>query len=375
MRIMPGSTPPMNKPWISYDSIKTDCRWFVGQVPCKPHKLHGAHCVDEQGKDCPYYERQTSNVLIIKLGALGDVIRTTPILHRIKAEYPNARLWWVTLSPEIIPKVVDVVLPLDAEHFPSLQATHFDVIYNIDKEGEACGLMASLSANVKKGYTLVNGKPAPIDADAVHKFMTGIFDDLNKSNTKSYPEEIFEICGFTFRGEKYILDVPPKDAYYWKLPKKKKIVGLNTGCGGRWVSRLWAEKNWISLAKKLKKAGYVPLLFGGEQEHEKNKRIAKKSGAVYPGYFPLDQFISLVDRCDLVVTAVTMAMHITIALNKKIVLFNNIFNRNEFELYGLGEILEPEFDCPCYFSPVCPNDCMQYIYVDRVFKTVKKLLT
>lgn len=358
---------------ISQSSLKTDCRWFRGDIPCKPHKLHGVHCLAPDGSTCRHYERQTHNILIIKLGALGDVIRTTPLLHRLKAEYPAARIWWVTLSPEIIPRMVDVVLPLNAEHFPSLQATHFDIIFNLDKDREACGLMASLAADKKKGYTLVNGKPSPIDEDAVHKFMTGVFDDLNKANTKSYPEEIFEICGFRFNGERYILDVDESGSS-WKLPRKKKIIGLNTGCGGRWVSRLWAEKNWVALAKKLKRAGYVPLLLGGEQEHEKNKRIAKKSGAAYPGHFPLKQFISLVNHCDLVVTAVTMAMHITIGLNKKIVLFNNIFNRHEFELYGLGEILEPEFDCPCYFAPVCPNDCMQYIHVDRVFKTVKQLL-
>jgi heptosyltransferase-2 len=69
-----------------------------------------------------------------------------------------------------------------------------------------------------------------------------------------------------------------------------------------------------------------------------------------------------------------MALHIAIGLEKRIILFNNTFNRREFELYGLGEILEPDFDCSCYYSPVCPNDCMQYITVDRVFKTCKKLL-
>ena len=36
---------------------------------------------------------------------------------------------------------------------------------------------------------------------------------------------------------------------------------------------------------------------------------------------------------DLVVTAVTMAMHIALGLGKKLVLFNNIFNPHEFELY------------------------------------------
>ena len=130
----------------------------------------------------------------------------------------------------------------------------------------------------------------------------------------------------------------------------------------------------MNLARKVKRAGYLPLLLGGEQEHRKNLKIAKASGATYLGHFPLKQFINLVNQCDLVVTAVTMATHITIGLGKKIVLFNNIFNKNEFELYGLGEILEPEFECTCFYSPTCPNNCMQYISVARVFETVNRLL-
>jgi len=69
-----------------------------------------------------------------------------------------------------------------------------------------------------------------------------------------------------------------------------------------------------------------------------------------------------------------MAMHVTIGLRKKIVLFNSTFNRHEFELYGLGEILEPEFDCSCYYSPVCPNNCMQYLRVDSVLESCSRLL-
>jgi heptosyltransferase-2 len=75
-----------------------------------------------------------------------------------------------------------------------------------------------------------------------------------------------------------------------------------------------------------------------------------------------------------VVTAVTMAMHLTIGLGKKIVLFNNIFNRHEFELYGLGEILEPDFECNCFYSPTCPNNCMQYLSVEKVYETCIRLL-
>ncbi len=364
----------MNTPWSTPDSLKVDCRWFRGDVPCTPHKESGVHCVDELGTACPHYDRLTSRILIIKLGAIGDVIRTTPLLHKLREVYPGAQVWWLTLTPEVIPDCVDVVLPLTSQSLATIEATQFDRVYNLDKDREACALTALVSATEKKGFTLVNGRPAPIDAHAVHKYMTGVFDDLNRENTRSYPRETFEICGFPFSGEEYILQSFSDRGYRWKLPKRKPVVGLNTGCGGRWTSRLWPEKNWIALAKRLEKAGYAPLLLGGAQEHVKNRRIAKKSGARYLGHFPLPQFINLVDQCVLVVTAVTMAMHITIGLRKKIVLFNNIFNSNEFELYGRGELLEPAFDCPCFYTPVCPNDCMQYIYVDRVYESIRRLL-
>ena len=364
----------MPQPWSSPEALKTDCRWFRGDIPCRPHKQEGVHCVDGQGRPCPHYEAAGRNLLIIKLGAIGDVIRTTPLLTRFRSTMPDARIWWLTLTPEVVPRSVDVVLPFTPQSLATLSAVRFDTIVNLDKDREACALTARLESGVKKGFTLRNGTPAPIAADAVHKFMTGVFDDLNRANTKSYVEEIFEVCGMRFAGERYILDPFTDRGYRWKLPAKKRIIGLNTGCGGRWTSRLWAEKNWVALARRLRRAGHVPLLLGGEQEHAKNTRIARASGARYPGHFPLPQFINLVHQCDLVVTAVTMAMHITIGLNRKIVLFNNIFNRHEFELYGLGEILEPDFDCPCFFTPVCPNDCMQYITVDRVFEACTRVL-
>ncbi|MEK6566078.1 MAG: hypothetical protein AABZ41_05160, partial [Bacteroidota bacterium] len=68
--------------------LKTDCRHFRGDIPCKPHKQFGVHCIDEEGKDCIHYDRVDKKILIIKLGAVGDVIRTTPLLHKIKETSP-----------------------------------------------------------------------------------------------------------------------------------------------------------------------------------------------------------------------------------------------------------------------------------------------
>jgi ADP-heptose:LPS heptosyltransferase len=349
--------------------VKKDCRYFRGDVPCKPHKAEGVHC-----DGCNQYDATDRNILIIKLGAIGDVIRTTPLLHRLKKEYPKAKVWWLTRTPDILPTNVDVRLPFTLESIITLTETFFDVAMNLDKDREACALMNKIRAKKKIGYDWVNGVCHPLNEPARRKFETGLFDDVNKANTKSYLEEIFEIVGYQFQGEKYLLPFSEWNDTRWKFTRGKKVVGLNTGCGGRWTSRLWPEAHWIKLASALKKKGYEVVLLGGEQEHEKNLRLAKKTKAKYFGHYSLNGFINLVNHCDLVVTAVSMAMHLTIGLNKKIVLFNNIFNKHEFELYGLGEILEPEYDCSCYFSPTCPNNCMQYLKPERVVKTIQRLL-
>jgi ADP-heptose:LPS heptosyltransferase len=150
------------------------------------------------------------------------------------------------------------------------------------------------------------------------------------------------------------------------------LIGLNTGCAPRWKSRLWPESYWISLAGQLHKAGYGVILLGGPLEHEKNTHIAAATGASYLGHYPLKQFIRLVGEIDLMVTAVTMAMHVAIGLKKRLVLFNNIFNPKEFELYGRGEILEPVPPCVCTFVAECELHCMDRIEPQRVFEAVKR---
>src|ERR1700741_2383290 len=171
---------------ISLKALTLDCRYFRGDLPCKPHKQHGVHCVDDTGKDCQYYDPTNKKILIIKLGAIGDVIRTTPLLHKLKEVNPRAEIWWLTLSPDVLPrKWIDVVLSFTPQSVVTLRATHFDTIYCLDKDKEACALNLTLSADVKKGYTLENGKCVPINHDAEHKYLTGVFDDISKVNTKS----------------------------------------------------------------------------------------------------------------------------------------------------------------------------------------------
>ncbi len=362
---------------ISFDNIKYDCTHFKGDIPCKPHKLYSVKCVDAEGSNCSYYAKSEHKILIIKLGAIGDVIRTTPLIKPIRDKYPNSKIYWLTYTPDVIPSEIDYVLKYNFESVTLIQNIEFDFSVNLDKDREACALFNTVKSKVKKGFILKNGLTAPADKDAKAKFLTGVFDDLNKLNTKHYLEEIFEICGFNYNGEKYILNSFDDFGKDWEIDSNKKIIGFNTGCGGRWSSRLWKTENWIELAKMLINNNFEVILLGGEQEDLKNKEIAKLSGAKYFGYYQLPTFINLLNRCNLIVTAVTMAMHITLALNKKIILFNNIFNKNEFHLFGLGEIVEPTKECKCFYSGKCKNAeyfCMDTITPNTVFELTQKLL-
>jgi len=363
---------------MKISDLKFDCRYFRGDVPCKPHKQFGAHCVDENGKDCKYYDPTKEKILIIKLGAIGDVIRTTPILYPLKKNFPKAKIFWLTLTPSVVPEQVDSILQFNLRNITYLKSLNFDYLFNLDKDREACALANEINAKIKKGYILKDGTPYPAGPEAEHKYFTGVFDDVSKSNTKNYVEEIFELCGFEYNREKYILSSFEEYSGSWKIDKSKKVVGLNTGCGGRWTSRLWDNENWINLAKELLNKNYEVIFLGGEQEDEKNKNFAKATGGKYLGHFPLEKFINLVSQCDLIVTGVTMAMHITIGLQKKIVLYNNIFNKNEFELFDLGEIIEPSKECKCFYRPTCVNGeykCMDFLSVQKVFKTIERLLS
>ncbi|MEI6817869.1 MAG: glycosyltransferase family 9 protein, partial [Bacteroidota bacterium] len=213
---------------------------------------------------------------------------------------------------------------------------------------------------------------------ATHKLITGLFDSISKLNTQSYLEEIFEICGLKFNYEPYLLNVNQELVNKWNSMRikadGKKIIGLNTGCGKRWSTRLWDTKNWIELVKQLQQSNYYPVLLGGLDEDAQNKIYNQETGAYYPGTYSLDEFIAITANCDTIVSAVSMMMHIATGLQKPLILFNNIFNKHEFELYGRGTIVEPTSGCDCYYGNTCSRElsCMKDISVQTVYDAIVK---
>src|SRR3954469_17379214 len=73
-----------------FRDVATDCRFFLGDRPCVWHKKEGALCT------CDRYERIEEQILIVKLDAMGDVLRSTALLPPIAAAHPHAAITWIT---------------------------------------------------------------------------------------------------------------------------------------------------------------------------------------------------------------------------------------------------------------------------------------
>lgn len=368
--------------------LKTDCKHFPGNKPCVPSKTEGKKC-----NDCNYYEPVDFKILIIKLDATGDVLRTTSILPSLKKKFPKSHITWITRKNAkelfINNLFVDELLIFENnDTLARLLVEKFDLLIHPDASAVSASLASICNAKSKKGYILdEKGKVIPVNDDAVEWLEMGAFDDLKKKNQKTYQEIIHKIAGLDYQKDEIQLhlnqtELDFKNNFYEKnkLNKFKYLVGLNTGAGTRWQYKQWHLHGYSELIEKLdvdKEIGI--LLYGGPDEVEKNEILKKQ----FPNVIDtgtdntLRQFFSLLDLCDVLVTSDTMALHAATALKKKIVCLFGPTSYAEIEDYGRVNKIIPDLDCLVCYKPKCDFEitCMGSITSDMVYEKVMSLIS
>lgn len=354
------------------ENLRFDCMHYLGDKPCRPHVESGHRCT------CIHFQEVKRRGVIIKLGAAGDVLRSTPLLRALKPFATGTKILWVTHSPELMPPEACEAVRPTAATLARIEAGKWDFCWNLDKDPEACAIAAATKATKYRGYTLKDGAPWPVDEAAWHKFATGIDDPYSRANEQSYVEEIFDIVGLPYQSEEYWLRSPALNAQARaaELLPPGHAIGLNIGAGKRWPSRIWPTDYWVELIELLKTRGLAPVLLGGPEEVEMSNHLVAETGCAASGVQSLDVFYAMIAQCQCVVTAVTMAMHLAIGARTPLVLLNNIFNPYEFELYGRGEIIGPPTPCECYYSGVCRTGrkCINEIQPSTVLEAVLRSL-
>ncbi|MCC7044030.1 MAG: glycosyltransferase family 9 protein [Acidobacteria bacterium] len=369
-------------------ALAFDCRHFLGDRPCIWHKRENLTC------RCTRYEPVGMRILIVKLDAMGDVLRTTALLPLIAEAFPGASVAWITRA-ESVPLLqqnpyLTEVIPYGPDCTVHLLSRQFDLGINMDAGKISAGLLALARADRKMGYVLdPKGYVTPTNAAAAAWLEMGTNDQLKRSGTRPYQAWMKDILGLGDRpGDRYslVLGVDEREAGRRHLAQlgvdaTKPLVGLNTGAGGRWQLKQWREDGYAALIRRLsRELGVQFVLLGGPSEEARNARLlsAAEGCAVFdPGcHNPVRHFAALVSGCDVIVTGDTLAMHIALALEVRTVVVFGPTSAPEIELYGLGEKVLPDMPCLGCYKNTCdfvPN-CMDLISVDMVAEAVRRQL-
>jgi len=285
-------------------------------------------------------------ILIIKLGALGDVIRTLPLAAALKQRYPESEITWITKksSEEILRgnKSIDKLFTLPYE-----RTEEFDALYNFDIEEEATQLASRISAKEKFGFYSNAGYASAFNLGAEYYLNTLFDDQIKKENTKTYQEMMFEAAEIPYKKEIYKIELTEQDrAFEAEFKKKsnlenKQIVGLHIGSSPRWPSKAWSKENVKLFIRKVKESGKEVILFGGPDEAERHRNLANELEAEGISVFTNNprntskEFASLVSACDLMICGDSLALHVAIGLAKPTIGLFFCTSPNEVEPYDL----------------------------------------
>jgi len=225
-------------------SVKTDCRHFQADRPCSPHKKTGVHC-----DDCSEYDPIKTRILVIKLNAVGDVLRTAGIIPALRSKYPGAHITWITakdavLLLEMVPGI-DRIWAHDGFLLERLLTEPFDLVLGLDNSKDSAALVYLSRSDKKLGFSLDDsGHLIPLSPAAEIWFQMGLWDDLKRANRRTYQDILWDICELPkptnppdvvlAESLKTKAEAFAEDA---KLTDLKPVIGFFSGAGNRWPQK------------------------------------------------------------------------------------------------------------------------------------------
>lgn len=356
------------------------CRHFIGDRPCA---LNPA-C----NEACPHLSVPSQHLLIVHLGALGAVLRSTALLEPIKEKFPDSHITWVTEAPahRLLKhiKSIDKVMTLDTKDLLSLSFREFDVGFVIDKSPVAFGLARSARCKKIFGFKCdsISGAVLPATHAAQELWEIGLSNEKKFfQNVKTENELVAEALELSYKKSEYIVsfsDEEKRDLIQRKkkwAPHKEIIVGLNTGCSSVIPNKKLTVERHRELISKLNKIPNIKIvLLGGPEDSLRNQQIAYGLNVIESStHKGLRDGLVSVGACDVIVSGDSLGMHMGIALKKWMVVWFGPTCAHEIELYERGVKILTQAQCSPCWKRNCTKEVMCYdlVNLDSVVEGVK----
>jgi ADP-heptose:LPS heptosyltransferase len=181
------------------------------------------------------------NVLVIKLGATGDVVRTTPLLRRL-----NGSVTWITAAKNAV--LLDGLAD-NLRHFPwEARARALDIPYdlaiNLEDTLEVALFLKSVRpaeifgayADSSRRLRYTDSSKCWFDLSLISSYGREKADGLKLLNRQTYQELIFTGLGLRFSGEPYVMP----SAIETELSGD---VAIAAEAGAVWPMKKWSYYN------------------------------------------------------------------------------------------------------------------------------------
>ncbi len=339
-------------------------------------------------------------ILIVKLGSIGDIVHTLPVLAAVRTALPNAEISWVVekRSAEILRgnvlidrlievdtrslrgvRIVAEILPAIREQFRPLRRNRFDIAIDFQGLLKSAAIAKLSGAKVRYGFArnalrepasrifLNRAAEIPAHTHVIRKNLQLASEALNIP----VPDVDFEFPVFTDEFHKL-------EAMQIIEPIEGNIAILNPA--GGWVTKLWPAENFGALADLLwEKQGLNSVVAVGPEDTELGGQVIKasRSGRAVLAQPSLKGFFELARHARIYVGGDTGPTHLAIAAGTPVV---GIYGPTEWWRNGStnpDDICVERLDIGCRVDchrRICSNWICMDIGPETVFEAVDKRL-
>lgn len=329
-------------------------------------------------------------ILIVLLGAIGDVTRALPLLTRLRRAYPDAYIAWA-VEPAAAPLLdfhpaLNEVCLYRRTHgtrtfFPFLQELRrrrFDLVLDLQRHAKS-GLASWWSgAPVRVGFHRKSSK---------------------EGNWLFNTHTIEPVADFSLKLGQYLkfadaLGLPDDGVHFdlrLRAEEEQRVETLLAGTthpfaafflGSRWPSRFWFPQATAEVVRTLRQEyGMGVVLLGGQNEVVFAQEISKAAGGMVAnlsGKTSLRDLIGIFRRARLALGPDSGPMHIAAATGTPVISLWGATSPLRSAPWGSAELVlrGPAACSPCYVRRCrIGRACMQRISPEQVLEVARKVLS
>jgi heptosyltransferase I len=352
-------------------------------------------------------------ILLVRLGARGDVVFASPLVRAIRRAHPGARILWVVepAAADLIrhhPELDRVIVWPRAEWERLLRGGRLLSLLRAVRDFAALlraeapdlaidlhGLFRSAAVARMSGAAQVIGLGAREGSRLlVHRVVAR--DAGDRSRISSEYLHLAGVLGWETRDFQCEVHPGPEDrAAVWAAlhpDPPPAHPAPDRAAVGRYAvlapfttrpQKHWREDRWAPLAEQIHtRTGLTPVLLGGPTDREAAARIMASASGSFPlvskvGSTTLGEAAAWVEGAALVVGVDTGLTHLGIAMDRPVVaLFGSTRPYTHAPGRRLRVVYEPLPCAPCRTRPTCGGrfDCMERLEVERVAGAVDAVL-